>query len=104
MDLKLPNPRRIAVLQCIRQFFVCYHEPIGEEAHCPPSRICPSNGRRSTYPMLGRMFGALRLNAATYEDVEHDKGAIYQALFFVVIVSAATVAGELLAGQDTVLW
>ena len=34
--------------------------------------------------MLGRMFGALRLNAATYEDVEHDKRAIYQALFIVI--------------------
>ena len=50
------------------------------------------------------MFGALRLNAATYEDIEHDKSAIYQALFIVVLVSAATVGGELLSGQDTALW
>ena len=50
------------------------------------------------------MFGALRLNAATYEDVEHDKRAIYQALFIVIMVSAATVGGELLSGQDTALW
>ena len=53
--------------------------------------------------MIGRMFGSLRLKAATYEDVEHDKRAIYQALFIVVVVSAATVGGELLVGEDTVL-
>ena len=44
------------------------------------------------------------MRSATYEDVEHDKRAIYQALFIVVVVSAATVGGELLVGQDTVLW
>ena len=107
-DLKLPNTGRIAVLQSIRptfvNFSVCYHEPIGEDAHYPTSLICPSNGRRSTYTTLGRMFGTLRLNAATYEDVEHDKRAIYQALFIVIMVSAATVGGELLSGQDTALW
>ena len=53
--------------------------------------------------MLKRIFGALFLRSASYEDVEHDKRAIYQALFIVVVVSAATVSGELLVGEDTVL-
>lgn len=50
------------------------------------------------------MFGALRLRSATYEDVEHDKSAIRQALIVVVLVSAANFGGELLAGEDTALW
>ncbi len=51
--------------------------------------------------MIGRMFGALLLRSATYEDVEHDKSAIWQAVFIVILVSAATVVGELLAGAET---
>ena len=54
--------------------------------------------------MLLRMIGVLRLNSATYEDVEHDKSAIWQAVIIVVLVSAATVVGELLLGDDTVVW
>lgn len=54
--------------------------------------------------MLGRIFGALFLKANTYEEVEHNKSAIWQALFIVVMVSAATVGGELLSGQETGLW
>ena len=51
--------------------------------------------------MIGRMFGSLLLRSATYEDVEHDKSAIWQAVFIVILVSAATVVGELLAGAET---
>ena len=40
----------------------------------------------------------------TYEDIEHDKSAIWQAVIIVVLVSAATVVGELLLGEDTVVW
>ena len=54
--------------------------------------------------MVKRMFGALFLRSATYEDVEHDKSAIYQAIIIVVLVSVATVVGELLVGEETVVW
>ena len=54
--------------------------------------------------MLLRMIGALRLRSATYEGIEHDKSAIWQAVIIVVLVSAATVGGELLSGQETGLW
>ncbi len=54
--------------------------------------------------MIGRMFGALFLKSNTYEEIEHNKSAIWQALFIVVMVSAATVGGELLSGQETGLW
>ena len=30
--------------------------------------------------MIGRMLGAAQLKAATYEEVEHDQGAMVQAL------------------------
>lgn len=64
-----------------------------------------TNPRRSTQPMLLRMIGALRLRSATYEDVEHDKSAIWQAVIIVVLVSAATVGGEMLiGGEETVVW
>lgn len=39
-------------------------------------------------PMLQRMLGALRLDKATYEDVEKDKTATGQAAFIVVATSA----------------
>lgn len=39
-------------------------------------------------PMLQRMLGALRLDAATYEDIERDKAATGQAAFIVVATSA----------------
>ncbi len=54
--------------------------------------------------MLLRMIGALRLRSATYEDIERDKSAIWQAVIIVVLVSLATVGGELLSGQETGLW
>lgn len=50
--------------------------------------------------MLRRILGALRLNSDTYEDVENDHGAIYQALFIVVISSVAAAAWELLLDRD----
>ena len=54
--------------------------------------------------MIGRVFGALFLRSKTYEEIEHNKGTIWQALIIVVLVSAATVGGELLSGQETGLW
>ena len=50
--------------------------------------------------MLGRMLGAARLNVQTYEDVEHDSGATLQALLVVVLVSIASVVGQLIGGTD----
>ena len=49
--------------------------------------------------MLGRMLGALSLNPSTYEEVEHDTGAIWQALLVVILVSIASGIGGLLAGE-----
>ena len=50
--------------------------------------------------MLGRMLGAVRLDAATYEEVESDGKAIIQALIIVVVVTIASVVGEMLGGGD----
>ena len=50
--------------------------------------------------MLGRMIGAARLNVETYEDVEHDSGATLQAMLVVVLVSIASVVGQLIGGTD----
>ena len=50
--------------------------------------------------MFRRILGALRLNSDTYEDVANDHGAIYQALFIVVISSVGVAAGELLLDRD----
>ena len=50
--------------------------------------------------MLGRMLGAARLDAATYEEVEADGKAIIQALIIVVVVTIASVVGEMLGGGD----
>lgn len=41
-----------------------------------------------TDPMIRRMLGALRLDVATYEEVETDKSATGQAAFIVVATSA----------------
>ena len=38
--------------------------------------------------MIGRMLGAARLRADTFEDVEADRGATIQALLVVVIVDS----------------
>ncbi len=50
--------------------------------------------------MLGRMLGAARLDAATYEEVEADSKATIQALIVVVVVTIASVVGEMLGGGD----
>ena len=50
--------------------------------------------------MLARMLGAARLSVDTFEDVEHDKGATIQALAVVIIVSIASIVGQLLASDD----
>ena len=55
--------------------------------------------------MIGRMLGAARLNAQTYEDVEHDSGATIQALLVVILVSIASVVGQIIgASDDGILW
>ena len=54
-----------------------------------------------TGTLLDRMVGAARLNAATFEDVENDPGATWQALLVVVIVSIAGGIGQLLAGDTS---
>ena len=51
--------------------------------------------------MFRRTLGVLRLDSDTYEDIENDHGAIYQAIFIVVIISSvAAAAGESLLGRD----
>jgi len=40
-----------------------------------------------------RVVGAIRLDAATYEDVEHDSGATLQAAFLVAVVSLTQSVG-----------
>ena len=52
--------------------------------------------------MIGRMLGAARLSVDTYEDVEKDGGATKQALLVVIIVTIASVVGELLGGGEDV--
>lgn len=47
--------------------------------------------------MLARMMGAVRLNAATFEDVENDRGATIQAMMVVVLVSIAGGIGGIAA-------
>ena len=53
--------------------------------------------------MLGRMLGAARLNAGTFEDVEHDRGATLQALAVVIIVAIATGIGGVLGSENDIL-
>ncbi len=50
--------------------------------------------------MIGRMLGAARLDVATYEDVEADGKATIQALIVVIVVTIASVVGEMLGGGD----
>ena len=52
--------------------------------------------------MIGRMLGAARLNAETYEDVESDRGATIQALLVVIIVTIASFIGDLLSSGDDI--
>ena len=50
--------------------------------------------------MIGRMLGAARLNVATYEEVEADGKATIQALIVVIVVTIASVVGQMLGGGD----
>ena len=52
--------------------------------------------------MIGRMLGAARLNAETYEDVESDRGATKQALLVVIIVTIASFIGSVLSSGDDI--
>ena len=52
--------------------------------------------------MIDRMLGAARLSVDTYEDVEKDSGATKQALFVVIIVTIASIVGQLLGGGEDV--
>ncbi len=51
-------------------------------------------------PMIDRMLGAAQLSADTFEDVERDRGATIQALLVVIIVTIASVVGQLLGGGE----
>ena len=53
--------------------------------------------------MLARMLGAASLNPDTFEDVEHDSGATWQAVLVVLIVSIAGAVGGVLAGDGEIL-
>ena len=53
--------------------------------------------------MLGRMLGAALLNPRVYEEVEHDTGAMWQALLIVVLVSVASGIGGALSGEIDLL-
>lgn len=48
--------------------------------------------------MLGRMIGAARLSAKTFEEVEDDSGATIQALVVVMLVSLFSGIGSYLSG------
>ena len=48
--------------------------------------------------MIGRMIGAARLHPHTFEEVEADSSATYQALLIVVLVGLATGVGSLGVG------
>ena len=49
--------------------------------------------------MLGRMIGAARLSAETFEDVEDDSGATIQAVVVVIIVAVCSGIGNYLSGH-----
>ena len=53
--------------------------------------------------MFQRMLGAARLDAATFENVEHDTGATLQALLVVILASVAGGIGALLAEESTIV-
>ena len=52
--------------------------------------------------MLARMLGAAMLNPDTFEDVEHDSSATWQAALVVIIVTIAAVVGGILAGDGEI--
>ena len=50
--------------------------------------------------MIDRMLGAARLSADTYEEVERDRGATGQALIVVILVTIASIVGQMLGGES----
>ena len=48
--------------------------------------------------MLQRMIGAAMFNAATYEEIEADQGALGQAVMVVLLVTLCGVIGGILGG------
>ena len=50
--------------------------------------------------MIDRMLGAARLRVDTYEDVERDRGATGQALIVVILVTIASVVGQMFGGEE----
>ena len=53
--------------------------------------------------MFQRMAGAARLNVATYEEVEADRGATWQAIVVAVVSSFAVTIGDFHTGDADVL-
>ena len=53
--------------------------------------------------MLARMLGAASLNQATFEEVEHDTGATWQAALVVILASIAGFIGGLLSGDTDIV-
>jgi len=51
------------------------------------------------HTFVERLLGALRLDAATYEEVEHDEGALGQAAGVVVLAAAAAAIGTATRGD-----
>ncbi len=49
--------------------------------------------------MFSRMLGAALLNRNTFEDVEHDRSATWQAMLVVVLVSISGAVGGVLSGD-----
>ena len=49
--------------------------------------------------VIDRMLGAARLSVDTYEEVERDRGATGQALIVVILVTIASVVGQMLGGE-----
>ena len=50
--------------------------------------------------MIDRMLGAARLSVDTYEEVERDRGATGQALIVVILVTIASVVGQMFGGEE----
>ena len=59
--------------------------------------------RAQNRSMLERMIGAAMLNRDTYEEVEHDRSAIWQAVIVVMLVSVSGFVGGLLVGETDIV-
>ena len=60
---------------------------MNESGLADPPRAAPRSGARRSF--LGRWLGAVRLDASVYEEVEHDRAAIFQALGIVSVAGLA---------------